>query len=438
MFDFDELDAAEDSLELSQTDEGKLQASAEVVADGALPAPRPLPSKAADVPTAEAAPPVLVGQNADVVLPKEAVPVVGAPPSKGDCGVAASPSPEVAAAPPTTVAAPGVRPSTAPVQGATGECSPDATKETAPKYWRVVRTVDPSGIAVRPDGFGGGAGRLPLHSVVLEKEQVGNELRYVAPPNHSSGPRSGWVKIESVGKILLECIGSDPGAGLPKQVEKKGEKLNALIVFDWDDTLCPTSWIEERPELRSVFQGGICGTGEVWERLVEHAQAINRLLETAQSLGSVAVVTLAERPWVANSVRDFLPQASTALALEAYYARECAVMRAPAGVCPFTAMKRRAMQLAMEGMITMLGKGTSWESFVSVGDSDVEKRAAQDLGREFQIRGTVRWTKTVKMAEHPSISQLTAQIRSLERQLPDIVKSPGHRHMSTADWAKRR
>jgi len=214
-----------------------------------------------------------------------------------------------------------------------------------------------------------------------------------------------------------------------------GQRAKALILFDWDDTLCPTSWIEER---RTSFDAQKHSRkGLSWDMLAEQARAVSLLVQTALSFGPVALVTLAQRPWVDVSVREFMPEVGAEVTgLDVFYAREPSMLGAGPGVCPWTAMKRRAMQQAMGALAAKLGQNTTWESLVSVGDSDVEKRAAQDLGRECQARGTVKWTKTVKLMEHPGVKQLTKQVLALNRCLADIVEYPGHRHVSGADWAR--
>mmetsp|Transcript_48504 Transcript_48504/g.149847 ORF Transcript_48504/g.149847 Transcript_48504/m.149847 type:complete len:400 (+) Transcript_48504:71-1270(+) len=326
-------------------------------------------------------------------------------------------------------------PSVAP-SGGTSSTAPAARDKRV--HWKVVRTIDAGGIAVRSDGPHSTGGRLQLHSVVMEKERRGNDLRYEAISGRSWGPRSGWVKIESKGTAWLECQGANGAEAIVQGPATSAQQLKALVIFDWDDTLCPTSWIEECPQLLNALEGQVSRTGEAWELLCEQARTVRELLERAASLASMALVTLAERPWVAVSVKDFLPEAESVTQHEVFYARELAMARSPPGACPLTAMKRRAMQNAIETMIAKCGQGTTWESFISIGDSEVEKRAAQDLGREFQNKGVFKYTKTVKMLEHPHVRQLTAQCRTLHERLREFVNFPGHRQITHAELLRSR
>jgi hypothetical protein len=212
----------------------------------------------------------------------------------------------------------------------------------------------------------------------------------------------------------------------------------ALFLIDWDDTLCPTTWIEMRPDLkRSMMQSPTTRrqrTGEAWEKLDEQATAVAELLHTAATLGQVVLVTLAQRPWVNVSIREFMPGVGDEVSrLDVFYARENAGPPGSLFGCPWTAMKRRAMEQAV---CSRLGN-CEWDSLISIGDSEVERRAAQDLGRELQSQGTIKWTKTVKLAEHPSVMQLTSQVRALNAQLVGLAEHPGHRNVDCREWMNK-
>eukprot|EP00747_Dinoflagellata_sp_TGD_P207115 gnl/TRDRNA2_/TRDRNA2_80727_c0_seq1.p1 gnl/TRDRNA2_/TRDRNA2_80727_c0~~gnl/TRDRNA2_/TRDRNA2_80727_c0_seq1.p1 ORF type:complete len:371 (-),score=75.84 gnl/TRDRNA2_/TRDRNA2_80727_c0_seq1:62-1087(-) len=79
-----------------------------------------------------------------------------------------------------------------------------------------------------------------------------------------------------------------------------------LIVYDWDDTLCPSCWIQDNQPPLSFFrppprQEKWLGPLRQLEKLVEG------LLLTSMRLGEVVIVTNAQEPWVEQSCRNFLP-----------------------------------------------------------------------------------------------------------------------------------
>jgi len=307
-------------------------------------------------------------------------------------------------------------------------------------YWQVVFSVHPGGIIVRA----GEAvttrmvGRLQTGSIVKELVRKDHRMLYEGVAGHFQGPQTGWVSLKSVSRDFCTYLGSDYNASIMPAPSSNKTKLKALILFDWDDTLCPTSWMEEHPEVRQAFEGPVSKTGAAWNQLATQAKAVMKLVTTAASLGSVALVTLAARPWVRVSARDFLHEARNEVEkLDVYYAREQAdscTNFAHTFLCePYIAMKRKAMQQAMAAVTQRVGHSVKWESLVSIGDSEVEKRAAQELGRECQSQGMLRWTKTVKLLEHPKVTQLTQQVNALNERLEELVNHPGHKNVNLAD-----
>mmetsp|Transcript_50852 Transcript_50852/g.143154 ORF Transcript_50852/g.143154 Transcript_50852/m.143154 type:complete len:419 (-) Transcript_50852:70-1326(-) len=372
--------------------------------------------------------------------------------------------------------------------------SPPATEAAVsePAYWKVVSVPAKAGLEVRSqEGREPAVWHLPLHSVVLEEERAGNDMLITEAEASDAAvpPRSGWVAIESENQKRMVCLGSSPPEAkwprtpqsppttapqqplpaadpplvspaapppaepalpepaplepsprdeLPPQPPANARR--ALILFDWDDTLCPTTWIQACPQLRDALNGfrGPRRVGEVWDKLRDHARAVKQLMQTATSLGTVALVTLAERPWVAISIRDFMPEADSVSNLSVFYARENMVSSFAAGGCPLTAMKRKAMELATEQLKLDTGD-VMWENLISIGDSEVERRAAHDVGRALQSRGALRWTKTVKLREHPDVAQLTWQVRALNERLAELVGHPGPKNLISKDlWTRPR
>mmetsp|Transcript_57809 Transcript_57809/g.126828 ORF Transcript_57809/g.126828 Transcript_57809/m.126828 type:complete len:393 (-) Transcript_57809:122-1300(-) len=319
----------------------------------------------------------------------------------------------------------------------------EARKEKAPLQsakkkvlWKVVKSIDPGGISVRNEKGIATSARLPKFSIIEELERKGSEIRYRLADGPFTGPRSGWVTVESRGNVWLERVTEDTEMD-DKVATGKAEHQKAFIIVDWDDTLCPTTWIEELPELKAASDGLLKESSPNWTKLQDHAEVVKRFFQVASTLGTVVLVTLAERPWVLTSIKDFMPKAGVVNEYEVYYARESmGASKPPPGACALTAYKRRSMQVALEEQLKKLGKGTSWESLISIGDSDVERKAAQDLGREFQVKGTVKYTKTVKMTERPTLTQLTTQVRTLCEWLPEFANVTSHRNVTTTDLAK--
>lgn len=80
--------------------------------------------------------------------------------------------------------------------------------------------------------------------------------------------------------------------------------MQRLILLDWDDTLCPSSWLEA--EGLSAQSGP-----EEWEpslvALDRLEECIRRVLGVAQLLGTTYILTNAEEAWVAHSTGFLFP-----------------------------------------------------------------------------------------------------------------------------------
>mmetsp|Transcript_83152 Transcript_83152/g.193154 ORF Transcript_83152/g.193154 Transcript_83152/m.193154 type:complete len:143 (+) Transcript_83152:50-478(+) len=137
-----------------------------------------------------------------------------------------------------------------------------------------------------------------------------------------------------------------------------------------------------------------------------------------------------------------MPDASQEVAtLDAFYAgdQNVALLRASrdcqagANLDVCTLQKKRSMETVLATFSKRVGPRAVWRNLISVGDSEAERDAARDLGRERRATGEVIWTKTVKLKEHPDIGELTEQVRRVERMLPELVALEGNRSLTLID-----
>eukprot|EP00397_Hematodinium_sp_SG-2012_P008714 GEMP01008782.1.p1 GENE.GEMP01008782.1~~GEMP01008782.1.p1 ORF type:complete len:329 (+),score=71.94 GEMP01008782.1:109-1095(+) len=85
-----------------------------------------------------------------------------------------------------------------------------------------------------------------------------------------------------------------------------------IIVFDWDDTLCPSSWIRaNRPSL-SYFRPPP-NEDRFIKPLEELQNLVVQLLEVAMTLGKVIIITNAQNPWISTSATNFMPKLNSVL-----------------------------------------------------------------------------------------------------------------------------
>jgi len=213
-------------------------------------------------------------------------------------------------------------------------------------------------------------------------------------------------------------------------IERWGDKEETLIIFDWDDTLCPTS----------------NGESATPEELAELRLAVEHVLRAASGLGHVEIVSMACEGWIEDTVERLLPgikgvleelNISISLARtgldNARRRREAfADGRDPSHFLKRTTMAKviRSFYRAVRSRRSDRHKGRSWKNVLSVGDSNVERFALQDVVMQHVQRDRFgRWKecrcKTLKLKSEPTVVELTQQLRRLSQQLPAFVGHDG-------------
>lgn len=179
-----------------------------------------------------------------------------------------------------------------------------------------------------------------------------------------------------------------------------------LIVFDWDDTILPTTWLQRIHSL----SGGFVLTHESKALMDRLAVVVTETLLLAVRLGTVILVTNSVPGWVDQSCSLFMPQIADLMKRFPIVARP---MRAP------LTFKTSAMQREFR----------NYRNMVSVGDGNAERTASLRLQMApDMVMGNqdIRSVKSVKLIELPSCQQLHAEHDMLQQRLVDIVGFRGH------------
>jgi len=411
-------------------------------------------------------PPAAVVRPEEAAAPEErcepAVPSLSLPPSPSTAEAAGASAPAPAAQ--AEVALPQEAPlASSPNEGA--------------QMWEVVGGASRGGVIVRlgREISSKSTGRLSCGALVRQLDLLDGRLHYERVTGE--GPSSGWVSVSVSDKALLartvkrapepllpqSATPAEPAVASPVSAASLapapagpaamseasrvlGGDGRTCLVFDWDDTLYPQSWISEQPALRlSPGQAATGGVGAHWEQLAGHARVVAQILRTARSLGTVAVVTLSREAWVEDTARAFLKEAlDEVLQLQVVYAMQLKTGPVAPADDAYTAKKRLAMVQVMQTIAEHSRENLAELSLVSIGDSFTEKRAAEDLAQESQQSGKLRGMKggktlkikaikTVKLRDRPSLAQLTSQLQLLEGRLASFVASAGSKHMRAAE-----
>ncbi|PFH33721.1 hypothetical protein BESB_079370 [Besnoitia besnoiti] len=190
---------------------------------------------------------------------------------------------------------------------------------------------------------------------------------------------------------------------LPRSKRLPGHQT--VIIFDWDDTLLCTSFL-------NVY----CRSPDWRVSVVEHLETIQRhgkaLLELAMKMGHVFIVTNAVEGWVEHSSRRFLPGLLPVLAkLPVISARNRYEAVYPGAYHLWKVHAFLEVRRQLDREINT--------NLISVGDSDIEMDAVHVMGKEF-AQAVV---KTVKFRENPSPEELAKQLELVTSKFEKICLS---------------
>ena len=175
-----------------------------------------------------------------------------------------------------------------------------------------------------------------------------------------------------------------------------------LLIFDWDDTLLPTTWLSTQALLEDLTIKSNTVTSII---LADIAESVLTVLRQALMHGFVIIVTNSEAGWVEQSCRRFLPNCQALI-------DTIPIISARASYELYTASplewKKRAFRAEC-------GSATN---IVSIGDSEYERQAVITLSRPGCI------VKSLKLDDKPSPGKIKAQLMMLHNILPRIVLYP--------------
>jgi len=188
-----------------------------------------------------------------------------------------------------------------------------------------------------------------------------------------------------------------------------------VLIFDWDDTVHPSSWVQEqglRLDLESM------PTALQWEQLDELARLASSTLSLAKQFGTVVLVTNAERGWIEMSCAKFLPSLAPMLESVKLLSARSEYERLHL-TSPFE-WKLRAFDAEIG---RVLGPDPQRRrNVLSFGDSSHEREAV--------IHATVNMpncrTKALKFLDRPGVQQLHRQHQLVAQCIHRLVHHDGN------------
>lgn len=187
-----------------------------------------------------------------------------------------------------------------------------------------------------------------------------------------------------------------------------------IIIFDWDDTLLPSRAIRAM-NLVPDKTGRVPLEPHIREQFDQLEEQAIELLQVADSLGKVILVTNARRPWVSFSCKAFLPKLAPIVHdIPTLYALEFLGQNDYTGADDtknlLTETKMRAMKAAVTSFYSRY-PGQSWKNIITIGDALFEHNAVRQVVQEHKASTNKKVrTKTFKFIEDPTPTGLKAEV----------------------------
>lgn len=208
----------------------------------------------------------------------------------------------------------------------------------------------------------------------------------------------------------------------------------SIVIFDWDDTLCPSHWIRiNRPKLQ-YFQP--CPDDPRFKLPLESlSDQVIKVLRASHAISKTIILTNAQVTWVEISCKNFMPRVWPViqeLGLDIVYARQS--VEQDVAVCRELdynynsnapqLWKERAMKDNISRFYSQY-LHQSWKNIVSIGDQICEHNALRIVSLARPTGKKKCRTKTVKLIEEPSIENLIAENQVIIQWLNGLVQYDG-------------
>jgi hypothetical protein len=195
---------------------------------------------------------------------------------------------------------------------------------------------------------------------------------------------------------------------------KETLKETTTIIFDWDDTLLPSSWLSVKG-LRLDYPAQL--PQDVLDELETHQESVCAVLIKAMQCGTVVIITNAETGWVELSAQRFMPRVAPLLSqICVFSARSTYEPMYPDNPLQWKVAAFKQLVGQTQPMNIVDTAENLMRSVISFGDSvherDAVRKVTANLGSTF--------TKSVKFVERPNLEQLRREV-DLVRNCLDYI-----------------
>lgn len=220
----------------------------------------------------------------------------------------------------------------------------------------------------------------------------------------------------------MELDADMSGHAAAKQQQGSGvvapsHKDTTTIIFDWDDTLLPSSWLSVKG-LRLDYPAQL--PQDVIDELITHQESVCAVLTKAAQCGNVVIITNAETGWVELSAQRFMPRVAPLLSQFCVFsARSNFEPMFPDSPLDWklAAFKKLVEQMRpIQGGLLNSNAEAPQCSVISFGDSTHER----DAVRKVTAYMPNTFCKSVKFVERPNLEQLRREV-DLVRNCLDYI-----------------
>ena len=188
----------------------------------------------------------------------------------------------------------------------------------------------------------------------------------------------------------------------------KPKTHNSLIIFDWDDTLLPTSFLTPY----GIFNENIVLSEQIQKKISRLEKSVSKLLKIAVEKGDVYIITNAGVGWVEFSASRFYPSVTEVLkkikiiSARGEFEKEFPGDSRKWKIQTFLTLKKKLNVKLVTNIICL-------------GDSLFEMEAGRVLASQF----TQAFIKTVKFREGPKPEELNKQLNLVITQFNSIYSA---------------
>jgi len=184
-----------------------------------------------------------------------------------------------------------------------------------------------------------------------------------------------------------------------------------VIVFDWDDTLMASSWIDREKLLNTPSFGDL--SAALQEQFGALEEQVGWCLAAALKVGTVVIITNAEAGWVEYSAKRFMPRLLPLLQTMRVVSARSTYER----FYPGAPLCWKAAAFAHEANQVFSGAGGDGpqvsREIISFGDSNEERTAVKIAAGQLDATA-----KSIKYVDLPNPEQLRKQVETVTSWLP--------------------